>query len=129
MISAQRGPVSTNERCRKDYTLCHATLDALRKAIDEIGGYPCVLKIPLSDSSAGVCIVHEDCELGAALKNTIGPAQFWGNFSPLSDLQDEMQKALAYRYESPSPSPSPVPMRTQWRIVMNPQGRYWWKSC
>lgn len=97
---AQRFAVEP-ERCRKDYTLCHATLDALRNAIDEIGGYPCVLKIPLSDSSAGVCIVHEEYELGAALKNTIGPAQFWGNFSPLSDLQDEMQKALAYRYESP----------------------------
>lgn len=87
---------------RKDYRLVHAEFDALRKAIEGIGGYPAVIKIPLSDSSAGVCIVENEDEINLALKSTIGPATHWEveEFQSL-DVQDEMQKALSYRYASP----------------------------
>eukprot|EP00397_Hematodinium_sp_SG-2012_P008106 GEMP01008161.1.p1 GENE.GEMP01008161.1~~GEMP01008161.1.p1 ORF type:complete len:827 (+),score=160.64 GEMP01008161.1:151-2631(+) len=84
----------------EDYCLVQAEFDTLRKAIEGIGGYPAVVKIPLSDSSAGVSLVENDAELDAALKSTMGPATHWDDFQHIH-VQDEFQKSLSYRYISP----------------------------
>jgi len=83
-----------------DYLLVNGTLEAIMWAIERIGGFPAVVKIPLSDSSAGVSLVENEEDVITALKTTIGPASYWEEFEPLN-LNDEMAPYMSYRYESP----------------------------
>jgi len=83
-----------------DFTLASASKENIIAAVKKIGGYPAVLKIPLSDSSAGVSLIYDDCDIDVAIDKTIGPAVFWEKF-PVQNVMDEMCVPLRYVYECP----------------------------